>query len=219
MKQELLLPGAGFAAVLALLLIELLRTLSPSIAGGDSGELVAEGCILGTAHPPGYPLFTLLVHALVQLRAWLGKTVYKGLGGGESAEGGAEDPLGSVAYHVNVSSAVLTVGAAFCIGCIVSLASPKKAWGGGGSVVAMGLFTFSPLIWQYATTAEVFPLNTFFASLILLLVLLFAQRGNFSIALLGAFVCGLALCNQHRRRSCSRFRTFMGARRSPSQGC
>jgi hypothetical protein len=24
------------------------------LAGGDSGELVAEGCILGTAHPPGY---------------------------------------------------------------------------------------------------------------------------------------------------------------------
>ena len=27
-----------------------LFTLSPSIAGGDSGELVAEGCILGIAH-------------------------------------------------------------------------------------------------------------------------------------------------------------------------
>jgi hypothetical protein len=25
-----------------------LSTLSPSIAGGDSGEIVAEGCILGT---------------------------------------------------------------------------------------------------------------------------------------------------------------------------
>lgn len=25
------------------------------------GELVAEGCQLGTAHPPGYPLFTLIV--------------------------------------------------------------------------------------------------------------------------------------------------------------
>jgi hypothetical protein len=49
-------------------------TLSPSIAGGDSGEIVAEGCLLGTglnffslslsfstAHPPGYPLLTLII--------------------------------------------------------------------------------------------------------------------------------------------------------------
>ena len=42
-------------------------TAFPSIAGGDSGELVAEACHLGVAHPPGYPLFTLLVHAAVQL--------------------------------------------------------------------------------------------------------------------------------------------------------
>lgn len=34
--------------------------------GGDSGELVAEACHLGTAHPPGYPLFTLLFHVITQ---------------------------------------------------------------------------------------------------------------------------------------------------------
>ncbi|RLN89694.1 hypothetical protein BBJ28_00013545 [Nothophytophthora sp. Chile5] len=37
-------------------------TLYPSIAGGDSGELVAESCHLGVSHPPGYPLFTMAVH-------------------------------------------------------------------------------------------------------------------------------------------------------------
>ena len=38
------------------------QTIMPSIPGGDSGELVAEACELGTAHPPGYPLYTLLLH-------------------------------------------------------------------------------------------------------------------------------------------------------------
>lgn len=38
------------------------------VTGGDSGELVAEGCILGTAHPPGYPLLTMLVYLL---KEWL----------------------------------------------------------------------------------------------------------------------------------------------------
>lgn len=38
------------------------RTLYPSVAGGDSGELVAESCHLGVSHPPGYPLFNMVVH-------------------------------------------------------------------------------------------------------------------------------------------------------------
>jgi hypothetical protein len=40
------------------------RSLSPNIAGGDSGELVAEGCILGTSHPPGYPLLSMIIYAI-----------------------------------------------------------------------------------------------------------------------------------------------------------
>jgi hypothetical protein len=41
------------------------RTLYPTIAGGDSGELVAESCHLGVSHPPGYPLFNMIVHIFV----------------------------------------------------------------------------------------------------------------------------------------------------------
>ena len=49
-----------------------LSTLCPSIAGGDSGELVAEGCQLGTPHPPGYPLYTVVVFLAVRLGGLLG---------------------------------------------------------------------------------------------------------------------------------------------------
>ena len=42
-------------------------TLFRGIPGGDSGELVAEACHLGVAHPPGYPLYTLLGHVMVRL--------------------------------------------------------------------------------------------------------------------------------------------------------
>jgi hypothetical protein len=44
-------------------------TLYPSVAGGDSGELVAESCHLGVSHPPGYPLFNMLVHTWMKLTA------------------------------------------------------------------------------------------------------------------------------------------------------
>ena len=199
--------GGLVVSTCAVVLFTLLfRTVSPSIAGGDSGELVAEGCILGTAHPPGYPLYTLLVFGI--------KSAYAAAVGhftntiaDKDQLAAALTRLGSVAYEVNVFSAFLTAAAAYCIGRLVLRARPDcraasaAAAGteslGGGAVLAMGLFTFSPLIWQYATTSEVFPLNTFFAALLLLLVLAFAQTGSFRLALLGAFVCGLALCNQH----------------------
>ena len=80
-------------------------TASPSIAGGDSGELVAEGCSLGTAHPPGYPLFTMLIYALKEFLPL-------------SAEMAA---TASVAYRANLSSGVFTAGAAYLIGEIIIL--------------------------------------------------------------------------------------------------
>lgn len=158
-----------------------LATLAKSIAGGDSGELVAEGCILGVAHPPGYPLFTLLVNAL-------------------SKFAGVMEDGRDVAYVVNISSAFFTAGATYCIGRIIRILTTGCGVGAaadGGVIFGMGTFALSPLIWQYAVTAEVFPLNTFFAAWIALLVLQFATTGKDSIALIGALVCGLAFTNQH----------------------
>ena len=37
------------------------------IPGGDAGELVAEACLHGTAHPPGYPLFSMLTSLSIKL--------------------------------------------------------------------------------------------------------------------------------------------------------
>jgi hypothetical protein len=59
------------------------------------------------------------------------------------------------------------------------------------------MFAFSPLIWQYAVTAEVFPLNTMLSSLLVLLTVMFSKTGSLTVSHLGALVCGLALCNQH----------------------
>lgn len=146
-------------------------TLSSSIAGGDSGELVAEGCILGVAHPPGYPLYTILVYLLSRL------------------------PFGTVAFRVNAFSALCTTVAATALGAAVFKTSKHKQF--VGSVFAMGMFSFSPLVWQYAVSAEVFPLNTMFASMILLLTILFTLERQVWMALSGAFLCGLACCNQH----------------------
>lgn len=66
------------------------------------------------------------------------------------------------------------------------------------------LFAFSPLIWTYAVGAEVFALNNLFAAALLYVLLRYAtsldtgeSRRSRRIAVVGAFVSGLALCNQH----------------------
>jgi len=104
------------------------------------------------------------------------------------------ESLGSVAFRVNCFCSLCTAVAAFFMGKIVMHYSRGCM---GASLFAMGLFSFSPLIWTYATTSEVFPLNTAFASVILYLVVSFSSTGSLRTACLGALLCGLALCNQH----------------------
>lgn len=42
-------------------------TVSRSVAGSDSGELATVQAILGIAHPPGYPLFTILGYLFLKI--------------------------------------------------------------------------------------------------------------------------------------------------------
>lgn len=68
-------------------------------------------------------------------------------------------------------------------------------------MIASMLFAFSPLIWEYSITAEVFALNNFFCALLLYLTLSIwqtqiAAQSNFNVYI-GALVCGLAMSNQH----------------------
>ena len=38
-----------------------------ALQGGDSGELATEGCTFGVAHPPGYPLLTMLANVMAMM--------------------------------------------------------------------------------------------------------------------------------------------------------
>ncbi len=78
----------------------------------------------------------------------------------------------------------------------------------GGTVALVSaplLFCFMPLSWEYSVTSEVFALNNFLCSALVYLSTLvclessWANGSNKGIfyTLLGAFVCGLGLSNQH----------------------
>lgn len=144
-------------------------TLYPNVPGGDSGELIAVAHTLGIAHPPGYPLFTLLG----KLFTWI--------------------PYGSPAWRVNFFSAVCDSGAAiFLFLTVVRLTG--NVWAG---FFSGGLFAFSPLIWTYAVQAEVFPLNNLLTAILMFLTLCFFQTKNAKYAYLAALCFGLGLSNHH----------------------
>ncbi|EHA98597.1 hypothetical protein GW7_04329 [Heterocephalus glaber] len=161
---------AVFAAVAAVFTV----TLPPSVPGGDSGELITAAHELGVAHPPGYPLFMLVAKLAMTLL-----------------------PFGTVAYRVNLLCGLFGAVAAALLFFTVFRLSGSRA----GGILAAGVFSFSRLTWQWSIAAEVFSLNNLFVGLLMALTVHFEEaetaKERSKIAKIGAFCCGLSLCNQH----------------------
>src|SRR5438874_10329082 len=121
------------AAVAGLLSwIVYLATLTPSIAWGDSPELVSDAYELGVPHPTGYPLFMLLGHLAIRLLPW-----------------------GDPAYRMNLMSACfggLAVAVAHRLTGRLT-GSLFAAW-----ITALAL-ALAPLFWSEAVIAEVYALS------------------------------------------------------------
>lgn len=164
----------GAVAVFAVVAAVFTLTLPPSVPGGDSGELITAAHELGVAHPPGYPLFTLLAKLAIILL-----------------------PVGSVAYRVNLLCGLFgAVAASFLFSTVFRLSGSYA-----GGILAAGVFSFSRLTWQWSIAAEVFSLNNLFVGLLMALTVHFEKAATAEerskIAKIGAFCCGLSLCNQH----------------------
>ena len=164
-KQELQLGSTIGGAYTALVMAIYLKTMHPTLAGGDSGELMGCACELGVAHPPGYPLFTML--------SWLGTKIL---------------PFGSPGYRLNLVSVIFAAaGAYFHYHAMLRLhlqysrnfrsSDGDKFWVGSAwiSLLASSLVNFGPLVWMYSTHAEVFAMNNLFVSLLMYLVVRYLQ--------------------------------------------
>src|SRR4029077_15540580 len=135
------------------------------------------------AHPPGYPLVTMLGHLFTLL------------------------PFGTPAFRVNLMSALFATGAialvAFLIAKVVTdeieVANPRRGALLGIAAGAIGalLLAFSTQFWLYSVVAEVFALNNFFAAALLLLAFMWYRRPTQRSALWLFFLAaGLASSNQ-----------------------
>lgn len=147
-----------------------LNNLSRSVYGGDVGDLVTAAYVGGVAHPPGYPLFTLLGYLLTRISFGQTPAFLVGLISVFSST------LGLLIFYFTVHKLTKNI--------IVSL-------------ISVSILAFSFLFWFYTEIAEVFALNNFFAILLIFLALSFRKRKDLKTLLVFSFVIGLSLTNHH----------------------
>ncbi|MCA9923240.1 MAG: DUF2723 domain-containing protein, partial [Anaerolineales bacterium] len=123
-----------------------LYTLSPDVLPADNGEFQWVAAQLGVAHPPGFPLYTMLGYAAAHL------------------------PIGpSPAYRVNLLSAATSAMTLFVLFQIVYRLT-KRQLAAITAVTALGTAT---TFWAQATTANIRSLTGLFAALFFLFLLQF----------------------------------------------
>lgn len=113
-------------------------TLAPGLLPADNGEFQLVGATLGVAHPPGFPLYTLLS----KLMTWL--------------------PIAATAaYKINLLSMLIgtaTLGVVY----LAIFRLTERHLAAGTAVLALGTAT---TFWAQATTANIRSLTAFFAAL------------------------------------------------------
>lgn len=142
-------------------------TLSPTVNPGDSGDFLTAICTFSLSHPPGFPLYLLLGKGFSLLPI----------------------PIGFAA-KVNLFSA-------FCdsVAAILVLLTTLEYCGSVGAALFAGcLFAFSPVVWQYAISAEVFALNNLFVALLwyLLILSINSRKTKYVYGIALAFGFGLS---------------------------
>ena len=159
---------AALAAAILGPLILYVATLPRTVVLEDDGLFLMAGVHLGVAHPPGYPIYTLIVH----LFTWL--------------------PFGEAAFLGHLSSAVL--GALACgtvYACARLLGSSLVP-----ALTAAWLFGVSEQFWSQAIITEVYTLNALLFFTTWALVLLGARDpGRRWVLSCAAVAWGMGLAN------------------------
>jgi hypothetical protein len=156
---------AGLAA-----LILYIATLQPDLGGPeDTPKFQFLGYVFGTAHPPGYPLYSMLSGVFVRMV-----------------------PIATIAYRANLFSAVM---AALACGTAFAIARLLGASRWASACAALGLASGASF-WRSAVFAEVYSLAAAGAGLSLALLLVWGQRLR-PAWLLGAIAATAAAFGNH----------------------
>ncbi|MGM9998169.1 MAG: DUF2723 domain-containing protein [Candidatus Bruticola sp.] len=163
---------ASGAAAFILSLALYLFTVSPALPPGfDSAELISACASGGIAHPPGYPLYTMLGWGLCSL--------------------GLADPAVTMNIFSACCSALACGGVAFTVTLLLDSVPAALA---GALLFGAAL---SP--WRMAVGAEVFSLHLFFISLLIALAVVYKlqPKRRYQLLCVISFVMGLSLSHHH----------------------
>ncbi|HLG25807.1 MAG TPA: DUF2723 domain-containing protein [Candidatus Gracilibacteria bacterium] len=148
-----------------------LLTLYPTVGTEDSGELIVSAATLDIAHPPGYPLHTLLGKLFTVLI-----------------------PFGNIGWRVNLMSAFFGAATVTIIFLIIRRLTKKTAVAVSFSL----LLAFSDIFWSQSIRTETYTLNAFLLGLMIWFLTLWDQNKNPRYLLLTALCFGLGVANQHQ---------------------
>jgi 4-amino-4-deoxy-L-arabinose transferase-like glycosyltransferase len=140
-------------------------TMAPTILPADSGEFQFVSYVLGIAHPPGYPLYTMLAKLFTFI------------------------PLGDVAYRVNLLSAVCST-----LALVVLARTVRHVTGSyvAGWIAAVGL-GLAPTFWAQSTTANIRSLTALFTALQMSALIAYAHSRSRENLLAFAVALGLGI--------------------------
>jgi hypothetical protein len=162
-------------AVAIAALVVYAATLAPALTfehhGTDGGDLIAAAKTLGVPHPTGYPTYTLLARLFMLI------------------------PLGTLAFRVNLLSAVSAAAAVGLVCLCAQLLLPRGRFRLPVSVSTGLVFAFSPLLWSQAVISEVYTLHALFAALLLYLLLRWRSGDGDNLLWFAGLVLGLGLGN------------------------
>jgi hypothetical protein len=143
---------------------------APGVTVEDSGDFHLGARTLGTIHPPGYPLYTML--AFVAARV----------------------PFVNPTLAVNLLSGLFMALSAGLLFLILNRTLKTPKWLGW---VTGATFAVHPVIWSQGVVAEVYGLNIFLITLTLWLGVVYLERRRPLFGYLIWFLIGLGLANHY----------------------
>lgn len=160
-RLDFLLAALTFLLGLALYV----RTLAPSVLFADGAEFQTLAVTLGMTHPTGYPIYLLIAKVFT----WL--------------------PVGSIAYRVNLLSAV---AGSLTLALVYLLVRALGGWRIAALAGPIGL-GISALFWWHAVMAELYTAAAAMVAGILLCVILWRRSGHARLLFVAGILGGLGL--------------------------
>jgi len=150
-------------------LVLYVKTLAPTVMWYDMGEYQTASYFLGIAHNTGYPLYLLLGKLFTFI------------------------PIGDIAYRVNLMSAFFGAATIFMTHLLVCRLTRSKT----SAFLSALTFSLTSTLWNNATWAEVYNLNSFLSVVILYFLILWLEEDQNWQINMAVGVFGLSLGN-HR---------------------